>query len=150
MSTETYLYQEIQLNLVKEHKDVERYQVVSSYSAYDYLLPLYGSDIEIREHFIALFLNNNNQVIGHYRLSTGGITGTVVDVRLLFATALKALAVGVIISHNHPSGKVKPSDADIQITKKIKEAGKLLDIHLLDHLIVTDVSYLSFADDGIL
>jgi len=78
----------------------------------------------------------------------GGINGTVADVRLLFATAVQSLATSVIIAHNHPSGTLEPSNADIQLTDKIKEAGKLMDISLLDHLIITDYGYYSFADEG--
>ncbi len=87
---------------------------------------------------------------GIYQLSSGGITGTVVDIRLLFAVVLKSISVGIILCHNHPSGKLKPSETDIQITRKIKNASEYLDIKLLDHLILTpDGSYFSFADNGL-
>jgi DNA repair protein RadC len=88
-------------------------------------------------------------VIGCLRLSKGGLTGTVVDLRILFGTALKAMASSIVIAHNHPSNNLQPSDADLDLTKKIKEAGKLLDINLLDHLILgTDDNYVSFANEG--
>ena len=87
--------------------------------------------------------------MGCLRLSKGGLTGTVVDLRILFGTALKAMASSIVIAHNHPSNNLQPSDADLDLTKKIKEAGKLLDINLLDHLILgTDDNYVSFAEKG--
>lgn len=104
----------------------------------------------IQEQFIILMMNNANRVIGHYKLSTGGLSQTVVDLRLIFSTAIKSFASAIIIAHNHPSGNLTPSNADKVLTKKIKEAGILLDIRLLDHLILTQDSYLSFADEGIL
>ena len=97
-----------------------------------------------------LLLSQSNRVLEIYEVSSGGIAGTVVDMRLLFAAALKAAAVGIIITHNHPSGKTSPSEADRNMTRKIREAGKLLDIPLLDHLIVTPETYYSFADEGAL
>jgi len=97
-----------------------------------------------------LLLNQSNRVFGVYQASSGGIAGTVVDIRLLFASTLKANAVGIIISHNHPSGKTAPSEADKSITRKIKAAGELLDIRLLGHLIVTGEKYFSFVDEGAL
>ena len=106
------------------------------------------SEIELKEYFFILLLNRANKVIGYHKLSEGGICGTVVDVRLVFATALKSLATGIIITHNHPSGNKKPSEQDHAITKQIVQAGKLLDIQLLDHIIITDDDYYSFADNG--
>lgn len=96
-------------------------------------------------------MNNGNKVKGIYELSKGGITGVSVDLRLLFAVVLKSLSVGIILCHNHPSGTLKPSEADKDITKKIKAAAKLLDISVLDHIIITpDGEYYSFADNGVL
>ena len=89
-------------------------------------------------------------MLGIYEVFSGGISGTVVDLRLIFAAALKANAVSLIMIHNHPSGQIKPSEADKQITRKVKEAGGILDIALLDHLIITPETYYSFADDGAL
>jgi len=106
--------------------------------------------IELFEEFKVLFLNNSNKALGIYEISSGGITGTVVDVRLIFSAALKANATALIMIHNHPSGQLKASEADIQITWKVKETGKLLDITLLDSLIITPESYHSFADGGAL
>ncbi|TGV03370.1 JAB domain-containing protein [Flavivirga rizhaonensis] len=107
--------------------------------------------IELHESFKVLLLNNSNKVKGIYQLSQGGITGTLVDLRLLFAVVLKTASVAVILSHNHPSGKLEASDADIQLTKKIKKAAQLFDITVLDHLIiVSNGEYYSFADNGML
>ena len=122
--------------------------ISSSRDVFELINPIIG-DLE-HEEFWVLYLNNSNKVKFKSPLSKGGMTGTVVDVRLLFQIALEQKAVGIILTHNHPSGKVKPSDADIQITKKIKEAGRIMDIQLLDHLIITEYSYYSFADEGIL
>jgi DNA repair protein RadC len=104
--------------------------------------------LELTESFIVLYLSKQNNTIGWIKISQGGISGTVVDIRLIFATALKCAASSLIIAHNHPSGNLKPSSSDINITKKIKEAGKLFDIELLDHLIFSSDSYLSMSDDA--
>lgn len=107
--------------------------------------------IAVYESFKVVLLNNSNKVKGIYQLSTGGMTGTLVDVRLLFAIALKTLATGILLCHNHPSGKLKPSEMDKQITEKIVKASKLLDIKVLDHIIITpEGDFFSFADNGIL
>jgi DNA repair protein RadC len=102
------------------------------------------------EEFWAIFLNQSNKVIHIAQLTQGGINQSIVDVRILFKTALDHFSTGIIISHNHPSGNLKPSKEDIDITKKIKEAGNMLSIQLLDHLIITQNSYFSFADEGLL
>jgi DNA repair protein RadC len=100
------------------------------------------------EEFWVLYLNNANKVLSKTQLSKGGITATLVDVRLLFKKAIEISAVAIIICHNHPSGKTEPSPQDKVLTKKIKEGGISLDIKLLDHLIITEKSYFSFADNG--
>lgn len=100
------------------------------------------------EEFWALMLNRNNQVISQYQVSKGGISGTIVDPRLIFKKAVECMASGVILCHNHPSGNRQPSDADLHLTKKLKEGGRLLDIQVLDHLIIAGESYFSFADEG--
>lgn len=105
----------------------------------------------IYETFKIVLLNNNNKVKGICQISQGGITGTMVDMRILFAVILKSLSVAIILTHNHPSGTLKPSDADKQLTSKIKKASRLFDIRVLDHLIFApDGDYYSFSDDGIL
>ncbi len=102
------------------------------------------------EEFWVLLLNNSNKVIYKLQLSKGGLTQTVVDIRLIYKTALEHLATALILVHNHPSGQLNPSQADNDITQKIKQSGNTLDIQLLDHLIITQKDYFSFADEGIL
>lgn len=102
------------------------------------------------EEFWVLYLNNSNKVIASKRLSKGGITGTLVDVRMLFKKAIALLATGIIVCHNHPSGRITPSLLDKKLTQKIKDAGAILDIKLLDHLIITEKKYFSFADENLL
>jgi DNA repair protein RadC len=105
--------------------------------------------IGMHETFMVLLLNNANKVKGIYPLSQGGITGTLVDVRILFAIVVKTLAVNIILCHNHPSGRLKPSEADRKITQKIKRAAELFDVRVLDHIIITpNNEYYSFADNG--
>ncbi|MBQ0786303.1 MAG: JAB domain-containing protein, partial [Oceanihabitans sp.] len=102
------------------------------------------------EEFWIVYLNNSNKVIQKNQLSKGGITGTLVDVRLALKTALEVGATGIILAHNHPSGTLKPSEADKQLTKKLKIAAESLDIKVLDHLIITENAYFSFADESLL
>ncbi len=102
------------------------------------------------EEFWILFLNRSNRVINRMKLSQGGISGTVTDVRLVMKKAVEYLASGIIVCHNHPSGNLNPSESDSNITKKIRDAGSLLDIQLLDHLIISDKDYYSFADNGLI
>ncbi len=124
-------------------------KITSADDAYSVLLSSWDADIiELQEEFKILLLNRSNQVLGIYPLSKGGITGTVVDLRLIFAVALKCNAVGIILSHNHPSGKLLPSDSDITLTHKIKKGAEILDISLLDHLIVTKDGYFSFSNEN--
>ncbi len=106
------------------------------------------SDLQ-HEEFWILFLNRSNRVINRMKLSQGGISGTVTDVRMVMKKAIEYLASGIIVCHNHPSGNLNPSESDSKITQKIKEAGNLLDIQLLDHLIISDKDYYSFADNGL-
>ncbi|WP_282117509.1 JAB domain-containing protein [Cellulophaga baltica] len=107
--------------------------------------------IGIQETFKVVLLNNSNKVKGVYQLMQGGITGTLIDLRILFAVILKSLSVAIILTHNHPSGKLEPSEADKRLTNKIKQASGLFDISILDHLILTpDGDYYSFSDNGIL
>lgn len=127
---------------------LERKKITSSNSVFEYVQPLIG---ELpHEEFWILYLNNANKIIKSAQLSKGGITGTVVDVRLAFKEALQLGAVGIILAHNHPSGTLKPSQADINLTRKLKTAGESLDIKVLDHLIITEKAYFSFADENML
>ena len=116
----------------------------------DKALRLIWPSFEHREFFYIMLLNRSNQILGFSQISMGGISGTVTDVRIIFQTAIKGNASGIILAHNHPSGNLSASEADLVITKKIKEAGKLLDITLLDHMILTEESYLSMADDNLI
>ncbi|WP_395804172.1 RadC family protein [Daejeonella sp.] len=125
--------------------------VNSSNAAFDILKKLFPQEtICLQEQFVVLYLNRANKVLGSYQLSKGGLTGTVADVRLILSVALKTLASGLILAHNHPSGNLKPSEADIGLTKKIKQSAKLMDIELLDHIIISSEGYYSFIDDGVL
>ncbi|OCA71858.1 hypothetical protein BBH99_13550 [Chryseobacterium contaminans] len=126
----------------------ERSVIGNSHDAYS-ILKNQLADLRT-EAFWAIFLNNSNKVIHTSQLTQGGISQSIVDVRVLFRTAIEHFSTGVIIAHNHPSGSLKPSKEDINITQKIKEAGKVLSIQLLDHIIITQHSYFSFSDAGLL
>jgi len=104
----------------------------------------------ISEEFWIIYLNHRNKIIGKEKISAGGLTATIVDIRMLFKGAVERLATSIILAHNHPSGTLKPSQADIKLTNKIKEAGQILDVQILDHLIISDTGYYSFADEGML
>jgi DNA repair protein RadC len=122
----------------------------NSQNAYEIFKSLFPADtISLQEQFVVLYLNRANRVIGSYQLSKGGITGTIADVRLILSVALKTLATGLILAHNHPSGNLKPSEADIQLTQKVKDAAKLMDIEVLDHMILSSNGYFSFTDKGL-
>lgn len=129
--------------------DTPKVKIKSGDDAYNVLLASWNLDtIELQEEFKVLLLNRANEVLGIYPLSRGGITGTVVDQRLIFAVALKCNATGIIMCHNHPSGKLLPSEADITLTKSIGKCADLLEINLLDHLIITKNGFYSFSNDG--
>ncbi len=121
--------------------------------AYKAFLPFFPSEtIQLQERFLVMYLNRSNKVLGIYPVSIGGITGTVADPRLILGVAVKVAATGMILAHNHPSGSTKPSQADFDITMKIKEASRYLDIKVLDHLIVSfeEGAYYSMAESGVL
>ena len=107
------------------------------------------SDLQ-HEEFWVMLLNRSNKIINKNKISQGGVAGTVIDVKIILKKAIEKLASSVILCHNHPSGNIEPSDADIGITRKLKEAAEIMDIKLLDHIIVADNSYFSFLDEGIL
>ena len=126
---------------------VELKKISSSKAVFDIMQPLIG---ELpHEEFWVLYLNNSNKVIHKSQLSKGGIAGTVVDIRLVFKMALEQNATSLILTHNHPSGKLEASNADKEITQKLKLAGEQLEIRVLDHIIITEKGYLSFQDEGI-
>ncbi|SFJ48143.1 RadC family protein [Olleya namhaensis] len=127
---------------------LQKKKIQSSKSVFELMQPVIG---ELpHEEFWIVYLNNSNKVIYKNQLSKGGITGTLVDTRLVLKTALEVGAVGLILSHNHPSGTLKPSQADKDVTLKLKTAAQSLDIKVLDHLIITENAYFSFADEGML
>ncbi|WP_207209779.1 JAB domain-containing protein [Flavobacterium beibuense] len=129
----------------------EKIKITGSLKAFQVLLGSWNIDtLELQEEFKILMLNYANEVLGVYNLSKGGVSGTVVDIKLLFAVALKCHASNIIIAHNHPSGTLIPSESDKTITAKIKKASELLDIKLIDHLIVTKEGYYSFSEFGLL
>lgn len=128
----------------------EREKISSSNCAYKIGLEYSKKHLEHFESFNIIFLNNSNHVLGVSQISKGGITGTLCDIRIIFQNLLKANAVAFIAYHNHPSGTLHPSEADKALTKKLIDAGKFLDIKMLDHLIITPDSYFSFADEGML
>ena len=141
---------EVELIYKSKVKASERPHITTSKDAADLLKLCWDENkIDFVEQFKVLFLNRANKVLGIYDVSSGGVTGTVADPKLIFVAALKANACAIVISHNHPSGNLKPSQQDEQLTLKIKEAGKFLDIRLLDHIIITSEGYYSFADEGL-
>jgi DNA repair protein RadC len=133
-------------------KASERLKVKCSRDAYDIFIENWDLDsIEHTEEFKILLMNRSNSVLGIFPVSKGGLSGTVTDVRLIYQAAIKANASGIILAHNHPSSNINPSESDIKITQKIKDAGILMDIQLLDHLIIcTDGDYYSFADNSLI
>lgn len=132
----------------REENEPQPVKIVSSKSVFELMQPIIG-DLA-HEEFWILYLNNSNKIIHKEQLSKGGITGTLVDVRLVLKKAIEVSATGLILSHNHPSGTLKPSQADKDITQKMKHASQSLDIKVLDHLIITEKAYFSFADEAIL
>ncbi|MGB3585661.1 MAG: DNA repair protein RadC [Tunicatimonas sp.] len=132
----------------KSSEPVKREKILSSEDAYRIMQP-YLLDQPVEQFWIIL-LNRANMVISTHCVSQGGVSGTVADPKTIFKGALEKLASSIVLVHNHPSGNLKPSEADIHLTLKLKEAGKHLDLPVLDHIIFTDQSYLSFADEGIL
>jgi DNA repair protein RadC len=124
--------------------------IISSESAYDCVKQFYSDDIDIYESLFILLLNNASQSVGFAKISQGGINSTIADVKLIALYVIQSLATQIIIVHNHPSGNLSPSDADIEITKKIKESLKFLDSRVSDHLIISKRGYFSFLEQGIL
>lgn len=142
---------EVELVYRTKVKASERPQIASSGDAAALLQMLWDDGkIELVEQFKVLFLNRSNKVLSLYHLSTGGITGTIADPRHIYAAALKLNAVSLVLAHNHPSGNLKPSRADEELTQKIKTAGTYFDIKVLDHIILNSEGYFSFADEGLL
>lgn len=142
---------EVELIYKSNVKASQRPQIKKSKDAYEILIANWDENkIELVEEFKILLLNRNNKVLGIYEVSSGGITGTVADPRLIFAAALKATACAIILCHSHPSGNLKPSRPDDELTAKIKEGGRYLDIQVLDHLIISKEGFYSYTDEGML
>jgi DNA repair protein RadC len=140
---------EVQITYSSKIKSADRIKIISSSEAAKAFRTFWPS-FEHVEFAYLLLLNRQNQIIGQHFLAKGGISGTVVDVRMIFQVALKANATSIMMAHNHPSGNLQVSEADRKITRQIKDAGALLDIPILDHIILTEEGYLSFADEGYL
>lgn len=142
---------EINVTYRPKFKATERPKVSTSKEVYNVLCNNWDfNKIELLEQFKILLLNRANRIIGIYEVSSGGMAGTVADPKLVFSIALKTCASSIILSHNHPSGNLKPSQADISLTQKLKTAGTYLDIAVLEHIIITAESYYSFADEGLI
>ena len=142
---------EVMLTYKSKIRPSERKKISCSRDAYDSFKENWNHDtLEYCEEFKVLLMNRSNAVLGIIAVSKGGISGTVTDVRIVLQAALKSNASGLIACHNHPSGSLNPSESDSKITQKIKEAGNVMDIQLLDHLIITAEDYYSFADNGLL
>lgn len=139
----------LELGRRRKLSEIQQKQKISgSRDAFEYVQS-YVEDLS-HEEFWVLYLNRSNRIIDQVKISQGGVSGTVIDVRIILKHAIEKLASSIIISHNHPSGNLEPSTADIQITKKIKQAADFHDIQVLDHIIIGDQQYFSFADERIL
>ena len=139
--------QEIKVSYTSGNRD--KVKITNSKDSYEMFLSCWSQKtIELQEEFKVLLLNRNHQVLGIYPLSKGGVSGTVVDAKLVFSVALKCNASSIIIAHNHSSGNLKPSEADIRLTQKLKEAGNYLDVKVLDHIILSREGYYSFVDES--
>ena len=132
----------------KTSEVIKRPKVKSSKDAYNSIAQVL-SDI-LHEEFWVIYLNRNNEILKQENISKGGVSGTIADSKIIFKRAIEALASAMILCHNHPSGNLKPSNADIQLTDKLKEVGKMLDIPVLDHLIIGEKDYFSFADENLI
>ena len=140
---------EVQISYSSKTKSADRVKITQSKEAVN-AFRSFWQNLEHVEYAYLLLLNRQNQILGRYFLAKGGMTGAVINARVIFQVALKANATSIMMAHNHPSGNLQPSDADRKITRQIKEAGSFLDIPLMDHIIITEEGYLSFADEGLL
>ncbi len=141
---------EIEVSYKTKVKVIDRKQIHRSTDSYEIFKDLFNPNtIEHVESVIILLLNRQNKVLGWAKISTGGVSGTVVDKKVIFQIALNSNASSFILAHNHPSGNLKPSEADIKITKEVQQGAKLLDLQILDHLIITTDGYYSMTDEGL-
>jgi len=138
------------ISLKKDPTNFERVKITSSQNSADYIRQFYSDDIEIFESFFILLLNRQNKTIGYAKISQGGVAGTVVDSKIVLKYIVDTLASAVILCHNHPSGNLNPSTQDLEITKKLSQAAKLVDSQVMDHIILTPDSFYSFADNGLI
>lgn len=145
-----YLVKEVTCVYKKTEHKIPFGKIRRSSDAADYFRKIIGDQIDVREHCYAIFLSRNASVLGYYTICIGGSSRAIVDVKLLFSSALTCGADSIILGHNHPSGELIASRADKEITKDIDKIGELMDIKLRDHVIVTQDSHYSFADDGLL
>lgn len=148
MVQKTFKVAEVQVSYNADYKITDRPQINKSSKAYALLKEHWQSNrIELLEEFKIILLNTSNRVLGIADISKGGVSGTLIDPKIVFAIALKTNSSKIILSHNHPSGNLKPSNADIAITKNLKDGGRLLDIAVCDHRIITNYGYYSFANE---
>jgi DNA repair protein RadC len=136
--------------LRKNQTDFPKMKIKDANDSSEFIKQFYQGDIEIYESFFLLLLNNANQTIGYAKISQGGVTSTVVDVKIIAKYVVDSLATNIILAHNHPSGNLNPSTADINITAKIKEAMKFFDVTVLDHIILTADSFYSFSNNDLM
>lgn len=150
-TSELFKVSEIKVSYHPQIKASERKKVCCSRQVFEVFLDYWDQGlIELQEQFVMMMLNRANKVIGIFEVSKGGLAGTVADPKVIFSVALKCSASSIILAHNHPSGNLRPSEADITLTRKLKSGGELLDIVVIDHLILSQEGYYSFADEGIL
>lgn len=148
MTMTKYKSQCPELKVELKRDQIKKAKIANSQNSADFFREIWDDSIGIYESFFVIYLNASNTTIGWYKVSQGGLQGTVADPRLIVKKALDVLATSFIMCHNHPSGNLTPSEADKVITKKIKEGAAFLDIKLLDHIILTEESYYSFADEA--
>jgi DNA repair protein RadC len=151
MSKQVFVLSEIELRYNPKVPAIKKPKIKCSGDAHKQFLELLDqTQFNIKEEAAVLFLNRSKRVIGGYKLSSGGITGTVVDIRIILGMVLKCLASGFIIAHTHPSGELRPSKQDLDLTIRLMEESKLMDVQLLDHLVITENAYLSMAEDELM
>jgi DNA repair protein RadC len=151
MDIKSFEVAEVQLIYKSKVKASLRPKVTKSTDSFEVLKRHWNLEtIDFLEHFKVVLLNRANRVLGVIEISSGGICGTAVDPKVVFAAAVKSAASGIVLAHNHPSGNLQPSQADINLTRKLRSGGELLDIAVLDHLVISSEGYYSFADEGLL
>jgi len=144
------LISEIKLVCEKTNNYIQKAKISDSKNAYKYLKPLWPEDLNYKEVSMALYLNKSNNTIGYSVISIGGVSSTIIDGKILFQEALLCNASNIILAHNHPSGNLKPSNVDVNLTKNLLSFGKKIGINILDHIIMTNEAYLSLADESLM